>query len=139
MVSLVKIGGALTHIAIIGFGSQAKAWALNLKDSGKNVHIALRPNSPTHLEVVSLGLNSLELGPKLSAFNVFILLTPDHTHKDILKTYQEFIPKGSKIIYAHGYSFVKHDLKTMFKDFDHLLLAPEYCGIGDARKGRQCG
>ena len=102
----------MTRIAIIGFGSQAKAWALNLKDSGKNVHIALRPDSPTHLEVKGLGIDSIELGPKLSEFKIFILLTPDHTHQEILKTYSEFIPDGAKIIYAHGYSFIKHDLKT---------------------------
>jgi ketol-acid reductoisomerase len=115
----------LTRIAIVGFGSQAKAWALNLKDSEKNVHIALRPGSTSHQEVAALGLKSIELGSKLREFSVFILLTPDHTHKEILDTYQEFIHEGSKIIYAHGYSYIKHNLKNKFKTWDHLLLAPK--------------
>lgn len=125
MVSLVKIGGALTRIAIIGFGSQAKAWALNLKDSGKNVHIALRPDSSSHQEVKGLGMPSIELGTELKSFDVFILLTPDHTHFEILKTYEKFFPEDAKIIYAHGYSYIKHDLKSSFPKWDHLLLAPK--------------
>ena len=115
----------MTHIVIIGFGSQAKAWALNLLDSKKFVHIALRPESPSIKEARGLGISTFELGPKLKDFKIFILLTPDHTHKEILETYQDFIPSGSKIIYAHGYSYVKHDLKNRFPNWDHLLLAPK--------------
>ncbi len=115
----------MTRIVIIGFGSQAKAWALNLLDSGKNVHIALRPGSPSHQVVKALGLHSIELGPSLSNFNIFILLTPDHTHKEILVAYEQHIPEGAKIIYAHGYSFTKYDFKNMFGQWDHLLLAPK--------------
>ncbi|RLA63319.1 MAG: hypothetical protein DRQ88_05770 [Epsilonproteobacteria bacterium] len=115
----------LTRLVIIGFGSQAKAWALNLLDSGKNVHIALRPESASLEDARGLGLSVIELGPQLQDFNIFILLTPDHTHKDILDTYQEFISSDSKIIYAHGYSYIKHDLKNRFPHWDHLLLAPK--------------
>jgi ketol-acid reductoisomerase len=115
----------MTHIIIIGFGSQAKAWALNLKDSGENVHIALRYQSQSLATAKELGLKTLTLGPDLKYFRNFALLTPDHTHQRILHENREFIQKGSKIILAHGYSYTRHDLKTEYPDWDFLLFAPK--------------
>ncbi len=115
----------LTHIVIIGFGSQAKAWALNLKDSGANVYIALRESSPSMKEAQALGLKTLNLGPDLLDFKNFAILTPDSTHFDILKKYETNILPGSKIILAHGFSFVKNSLKDLYPKWNFLMLAPK--------------
>jgi ketol-acid reductoisomerase len=113
------------HIVIIGFGSQAKAWALNLKDSGENVYIALRESSPSIKEAKDLGLKTLILGPDLLDFNTFAVLTPDSTHEKILNDYKEFINKDSKIILAHGFSFVKNSFQEVYPNWNFLMLAPK--------------
>ncbi len=113
------------HIVIIGFGSQAKAWALNLKDSGANVYIALRESSPSIKEAKDLGLKTIILGPDLLDFNIFAVLTPDSTHEKILNEYKEFINKDSKIILAHGFSFVKNSFQEVYPNWNFLMLAPK--------------
>ena len=113
------------HIVIIGFGSQAKAWALNLKDTRENVYIALRESSPSIKEAKDLGLKTLILGPDLLDFNTFAVLTPDSTHEKILNDYKEFINKDSKIILAHGFSFVKNSFQEVYPNWNFLMLAPK--------------
>ena len=117
--------GSLTHLVIIGFGSQAKAWALNLKDSGANVYIALRESSPSFKEAQSLELQTLTLGPELKNFSNFAILTPDHTHQQILEDNKQYILDGSKIILAHGFSYVKNSFKEKHPYWSFLMLAPK--------------
>jgi len=115
----------LTHIVIVGFGSQAKAWALNLKDSSANVYIALRESSPSIKDAQDLGLKTVIIGPQLKDFKNFVLLTPDHTHHQILSDNQPFIVDGSKIILAHGFSYVKNSFKEKHPSWNFLMLAPK--------------
>ncbi len=113
-------------IVIIGFGSQAKSWALNLRDSGWLVYILLRSNSPSLKIAKKLNFDTLILGKSsLENFSNFAMLTPDHTHQQTLSKYQSYLPKQSKLIYAHGFSLVKNKLNKIFPDFTHLLLAPK--------------
>lgn len=116
----------MNEVVIIGLGSQAKAWAANLTDSGYKVIIALRENSPSREFALKKGYQLLELqSNELSTYETFILLTPDHTH---LETLSEIAPKltnGSNIIYAHGYSYSAFNLKEKFPHLNHLLLAPK--------------
>ncbi|MBT6325065.1 MAG: hypothetical protein HOJ35_03790 [Bdellovibrionales bacterium] len=113
-------------IVIIGFGSQAKSWALNLRDSGWLVHILLRENSQSLEIATNLNFDTLTLGKSsLENFSNFAMLTPDHTHQQILSQYQSYLPKKSRLIYAHGFSLVKNDLNKIFPNFIHLLLAPK--------------
>lgn len=115
-----------TPLVIIGFGSQAKAWALNLRDSGHEVILALRKNSPSHAKAADLNFAVIELGkasfPKESAI---LLLIPDHTHKTFLETQHKYIKTGTRIIYAHGFSLTKSKLHEAYPEFSHLLLAPK--------------
>lgn len=117
--------GLLAHIVIVGFGSQAKAWALNLKDSGANVYIALRETSPSIKEAKDLNLKTIILGPQLRDFSNFVILTPDHTHDQILNENKQFIGNGSKIILAHGFSYVKNSFKEKYPAWTFLMLAPK--------------
>lgn len=115
----------MTHIVIIGFGSQAKAWALNLKDSGANVYIALRESSPSIKEAQALDLKTIIIGPQLKDFKIFAILTPDHAHHQILEDNKQFIADGSKIILAHGFSYVKNSFKEKYPSWSFLMLAPK--------------
>ncbi|MCO4793570.1 MAG: hypothetical protein KC493_07655 [Bacteriovoracaceae bacterium] len=117
----------LTQATIIGFGSQAKAWASNLKDSGLEVHILLRSGSRSLRDAKSHGYKVLTFDQDLSGEKgPFIVLTPDHTHHEILsilKNKLEF--KNSCFIYAHGYSFLRHKFDELYPESHHLLLAPK--------------
>lgn len=114
-----------TPIVIIGFGNQAKAWALNLRDSGREVCILLRDNSPSTELVEGLGFKTLSFNEQLKDFHDFVVLTPDHTHAEILKELEQKIPKESKLIFAHGYSYIKDNFKDLYPQWNLLMLAPK--------------
>lgn len=111
-------------IVIIGFGSQAKSWALNLKDSHIDFSIALRAESSSFESAQRLGFKTIELGEELKNYNIYIFLTPDHEQGKIVKTYQQYFQKNSLMIFAHGWSFIRN-LKDQYSDFDFALLAPK--------------
>ena len=93
---------------MIGFGSQARAWALNLRDSGYQVIIALRSGSPSTQRVKDLGFEVKTLGTEaLPKKAPLLLLIPDHLHHGFLEKHHKDITPGTKIIYGHGYSLIK--------------------------------
>ncbi len=110
-------------IGIIGFGSQAKAWALNLRDSKISVVIFLRPESKSIELCENLGFKTRELNvDNFFDIDFICLLTPDHTHTNILS---ELSLKNKKIILAHGYSYSFEGLEQKFQDLEFILLAPK--------------
>ncbi|WP_127718071.1 NAD(P)-binding domain-containing protein [Halobacteriovorax sp. HLS] len=116
----------MNELVIIGLGSQAKAWAANLTDSGHKVLIALRENSSSKAFAIKKGYQLLNLeSNELSDYKNFILLTPDHTHLETLSNLAPRLQDGSNIIYAHGYSYSAFNLKEKFPKLNHLLLAPK--------------
>ena len=115
------------EILIIGFGSQAKSWALNLRDSNRNVSIGLRTNSSSIELAQSLNFNIVDIqSTPLSDYEFVIILTPDDTHKNIL-TSLKFSNKNTKqkFIYAHGYSVIYDSLQSLLPEHEHMLLAPK--------------
>lgn len=123
-------------VAIIGFGSQAKAWAQNLRDSGLQVTVFLRPTSSGHKEVKSLGLNNENLdSPKLPNFSLIALLTPDHTHADIVQSLAPRLGLQNTLIFAHGYAQHAHAFQQTFPNLCLGLLAPK--GIASELRQRK--
>lgn len=119
----------MMQLTIIGFGNQAKSWALNLKDSGFPVRVALRPDSPSFEIAVKLGCNVVEVGtPAFYQGEVFALLTPDQSHQEFMTSHGHRFVEGSKILYAHGYSLLKFDFGTRFPHLQHVLYAPKSIG-----------
>ena len=115
-----------TGLAIIGFGSQAKAWALNLKDSKQDVLIALNKSSKSRELAKKLGFTVIDLeSDALKKTNTFVMLIPDDQHLSFLEKNSAFLPIGSHLIYAHGFSLSKHNLAQKFPQFTHSLLAPK--------------
>lgn len=113
---------------LIGFGSQAQAWAQNLRDSNHQLSIVLRSDSLSQHKVAKEGFEflfheSLDFKGRPS---LILLLTPDNTHLSVLKALKEKnLPPGSAIIYAHGQSLVTEKLDQVFPEYHHLLLAPK--------------
>jgi ketol-acid reductoisomerase len=113
-------------VTLIGFGSQAKAWALNLRDSGANVTVALNPQSPSIAKAQSMGFKTIELQTDaLKQSSLLVLLIPDDRQADFLEKNQSYINKGSHLIYAHGFSLSKQKLADFYPQFHHSLLAPK--------------
>lgn len=111
------------EFGIIGFGNQAKAWALNLRDSGYNITIYLRADSPSHQIAQEMGFQTQKLEQIHSSF--IALLTPDETHLTILEHLKYNKNEKLTILYAHGHSLYYENLAHRFPQFSHILCAPK--------------
>ncbi len=110
-------------ITLIGFGNQAKAWALNLRDSGWDVSVALREHSPSQALARTLGFECVDLKTVARNGGNFANLTPDHLHHEVLRDI-EFSPT-SRLIFAHGYSIASGLLSAQNLNAEILLFAPK--------------
>lgn len=110
-------------ITLIGFGNQATAWALNLRDSGWLVDIALKPASPSIKKAQSLGFETTSLEKASQVKANFANLTPDHLHHEVLSGIK-FAP-GSRLIFAHGYSVESKLIDHAVYGAEILLFAPK--------------
>tara|TARA_B100000925_G_scaffold87749_1_gene63207 strand:- start:848 stop:1834 length:987 start_codon:yes stop_codon:yes gene_type:complete len=120
----------ISSITIIGYGSQAKTWASNLSDSGLNVRIALRSNSPSINLATNHGFQVLcfddeEYSNDIHKSELIAILTPDHTHLEILNKVKGCISKDALIVFAHGFSVKKENLPSKFPFLNFGLLAPK--------------
>jgi ketol-acid reductoisomerase len=116
------------QIVIFGFGSQGVSQALNLRDSGFEVKIALKGGSSSLKFAIDEGFEttSFEEGAKIA--DVIMLLTPDETHGEIFSRY--ILPNfkaGGSIIVAHGFSFHFGFVKN-FENFNIGMIAPKAVG-----------
>ena len=113
-------------IILVGFGSQAKAWALNLRDSKVNFKIALMPNSSSRSKAEAMGFDCIELeNAKLKQFSLFLMLIPDDRQLKFFEKNHSFFNLNSHFVYAHGFSLSKDRLHEKYPDFSHSLLAPK--------------
>jgi ketol-acid reductoisomerase len=119
----------MMRLTIIGLGNQARSWALNLKESGFPVRVALKEESPSLEVAVKLGLEVVEIGKEeFYDDEIFALLSPDQTHQDFMTTHAHRFKEGTKILYAHGFSLLKHHFDQRFPHLQHVLFAPKSIG-----------
>ena len=117
---------AQSSLIIVGFGSQARAWALNLRDSHIDFKIALQPNSKSAAKVESMGFKSINLeSSDLNNATTFLMLIPDDTHLSFFQKNKEHLKAGAHFVYAHGFSLSKERLDQKYSQFSHSLLAPK--------------
>ena len=118
---------SLLKLLIIGHGSQAKAWASNLKKSGHECTIYLREESKSIPIAEKNGFSVLtNKGIRgLLNYDCIILLTPDDTHEEIISILSPYLKNETKLVYAHGFSLHSRSLNKVFPKFSHLLLAPK--------------
>src|SRR3954453_6516285 len=92
-------------IAILGYGSQGHAHALNLKDSGMNVVVGLRPDSSSRADAEAQGLEVLDVADAASRGDVVMVLLPDERQADIWTAeIADGIAEGNLLMFAHGFS-----------------------------------
>jgi ketol-acid reductoisomerase len=114
------------NVAIVGYGSQGHAHALNLRDSGvKNIVVALRKGSPSAAKAEKEGIKVMEVADAAKWADVVMMLTPDELQADIYRDdLQENMKQGAALLFAHGLN-VHFNLIEPRKDLDVLMVAPK--------------
>ena len=115
-------------VAIIGYGSQGHAHALNLKDSGVDVKVGLRPDSPSAKKAQNVGLDVLPVAEAAKWADVIMVLVPDQTaamvyHADI----EPNLAPGKTLMFAHGFN-IRFRTITPPSTIDVSLVAPKAPG-----------
>jgi ketol-acid reductoisomerase len=92
-------------VAILGYGSQGHAHALNLKDSGVDVVVGLRPDSASREQAESAGLEVLDVAEAASRGDVVMVLLPDERQGEVWEAeIADGIAPGNLLLFAHGFS-----------------------------------
>ncbi|MFV0367510.1 MAG: ketol-acid reductoisomerase [Hyphomicrobiaceae bacterium] len=126
-------------VAIVGYGSQGRAHALNLKDSGvSDIAIALRPDSTTAKKVEADGLKVMSVADAATWADLIMMATPDELQADIYKDHiAANIRDGAAIAFAHGLN-VHFQLIEPKDTVDVVMIAPKGPGHtvrGEYQKG----
>ena len=112
-------------IAILGYGSQGHAHALNLLDGGYDVRVGLRAESSSLLKAEDAGLRVLSISDACAEADVIMLLVPDTEQK---RTYNESIAphltSGKCLLFAHGFN-IRFELIKPPADVDVAMVAPK--------------
>jgi ketol-acid reductoisomerase len=92
-------------VAILGYGSQGHAHALNLKDSGVDVVIGLRPDSSSRAAAEEAGLEVLDVAEAASRGDIVMVLLPDEKQAEVWEAeIADGIAPGNLLLFAHGFS-----------------------------------
>ena len=92
-------------VAIIGYGSQGHAHALNLMDSGVDVRVGLRKGSSSWQKAEEAGLKVVDMDTAAEEANLIMILTPDETQPKVYKDHVEaHLKPGDTLAFAHGFN-----------------------------------
>jgi ketol-acid reductoisomerase len=92
-------------VAILGYGSQGHAHALNLKDSGVDVVVGLRPDSSSRAKAEGAGLEVLGIADAASRGDVVMVLLPDEKQAEVWEAeISDGIAPGNLLLFAHGFA-----------------------------------
>lgn len=112
------------RVAIIGYGNQGRAQALNLKDSGIDVVVGLRGGSPSRSEAEAAGLQTAAIEDAVSSADLVMMLAPDEIHAALYAEIEPRLRETAALGFSHGLSvrfgFVKPRI-----DLDVFMVAPK--------------
>jgi ketol-acid reductoisomerase len=115
-------------VTIVGYGSQGHAHALNLKDSGVNVTVALRKSGGSWEKAKSAGLKVAEIASAVAGADVVMMLMPDEHIAAVYKDEIEpNLKKGATLAFAHGFN-VHYSQVIPRSDVDVIMVAPKAPG-----------
>jgi ketol-acid reductoisomerase len=112
------------RVAVIGYGNQGRAQALNLKDSGIDVVVGLRPGSLNAALAETVGLETLAIEDAVASADVVMMLAPDEVHGAVYAQIEPHLRQGAALGFSHGLS-VRFKLVEPRADLDLFLLAPK--------------
>lgn len=116
------------HVAVIGYGSQGHAHALNLRDSGVDVRVGLRPDSKSVAKAEEQGLKVLPVAEAVEEADVIVVLAPDQHQRTIYaEEIAPHIAAGDTLVFGHGFN-VRFGYIQAPEGVDVILVAPKAPG-----------
>lgn len=113
------------RVAIVGYGSQGRAHALNLRDSGFDVTVGLRPGGPTEIKAKADGFTVKSPSEAVKDAELVAVLTPDMVQPQLYgEVIEPNIAQGACLLFAHGFN-VHYGQITPREDLDVVLVAPK--------------
>ncbi len=112
-------------VAVIGYGSQGHAHALNLRDSGVDVRVGLRDGSPSAVKAKEQGLTVLPVAQAVAEADVVVILAPDQVQRHVYR--DEIAPNlrtGATLVFGHGFN-IRFGYITPAEGLDVVMVAPK--------------
>jgi len=116
------------RIAVLGYGSQGRAHALNLSDSGFDVVVGVRKGGAGWKKARKDGLKVAEPTTAAAEADLIAMLVPDMAQKAVYESIAKSLKKGATLLFAHGFNVHFKQIRPR-KDLDVVLIAPK--GPGD--------
>jgi ketol-acid reductoisomerase len=116
------------RIAVLGYGSQGRAQALNLKDSGFNIVVGVRKGGASWKHARRDGLAVAEPLAAVAGADVVAMLVPDLAQKALYRAIRPKLARHATLLFAHGFNIHYKQIRPR-KDLDVVLIAPK--GPGD--------
>ncbi|KQY59626.1 ketol-acid reductoisomerase [Aeromicrobium sp. Root495] len=116
------------NVAVIGYGSQGHAHALNLRDSGVDVRIGLKEGSKSRAKAEAEGLRVLSVADAIEEADVVVILAPDQVQRTLYA--EEIAPNlvaGDALVFGHGFN-IRFGYITPPEGVDVVLVAPKAPG-----------
>ncbi|GMV37103.1 MAG: ketol-acid reductoisomerase (NADP(+)) [Fimbriimonadales bacterium] len=114
------------QVAVIGFGSQGRAQALCLRDSGVDVHVGVR-YGPSRERAEADGLPVAEIAEAAAKADLIALLVPERAHREVFAAVGPSLRPGATLVFAHGFSLL-YDVVQPPSEVDVVLVAPMGAG-----------
>ena len=112
------------QVAILGYGNQGRAQALNLHDSGVDVVVGLRGGSGSRFEAEAVGLTTALLDEAVASADVVMMLAPDEIHAALYREIEPCLRDGAALGFSHGLS-IRFGFIEPRGDLDVFMLAPK--------------
>ncbi len=112
-------------VAVLGFGSQGHAHALNLRDSGVDVRVGLQPTSKSVAKAEAAGLRVLDPAAACAEADVIVVLVPDPVQRGLYAdAIADNLTAGKTLLFAHGFN-IRFGYITPPADVDVVMVAPK--------------
>ncbi len=112
------------QITVLGYGSQGRAHALNLKDSGFDVVVGLRSSGASWARAEADGLTVKEPLEAVKGATIIAFLTPDMVQKSLYTGVEAEIAEGATLLFAHGFAIHYQQIEPR-ADLNVVLIAPK--------------